>query len=61
MKILVWDRQERKNLIDKQQHGLDSCVVPDFQMFTGFSCYKEVDTEHLYFDEEGVIKYDRPD
>lgn len=63
MRIRVKDYNAEKKAWDRQQSQLDECYlkpypfnVPNFLPFTNISCYREIDTEDIFFDENGDIK-----
>ena len=67
MKIHIKDKPAIRGEMQEQDRKLGIANsrpfpynVTDFQIFTNITCYREIDTENLYFDEEGYIHYDNP-
>lgn len=62
MIIRIYDKQRTLKAEQEQDVKLAECAakpypynVPNFQPFVSMSYYREVDTQNLYFDENGVL------
>ena len=57
MKVMIRDKQAEKMAWAEQERlGLECpYAVPNYIAFNAFSCYREVETQDLFFDENGNL------